>query len=84
MKYDFDVHKVSCSTKDIVLSPGDKVLRQVIGPHRQRLYQKAVVEKVNPKSVSIKLRFINKASAQVRWETKRVHHSFLYRHNWPE
>lgn len=83
-QYDFDTQAVSAMTNGIVLSPGDKVLRQVIGPSRCRLRQKAVVEKVNPKSVTIKLRFINRATGEVRWETKRVHQSFLYRYNWPE
>ena len=84
MTFDFNEQRVSCESPHVTLSPGDKVTRVRYGSHGAQMHQKAVVRKVNPKRITIDVRFKGRETGEIRWETEIVGKQYLFRYNWQD
>lgn len=84
MVFDFDQERVSCESPHVKLSPGDKVTRVRYGPRGAQLHQKAIVRKVNPKRITIEVRFKGRDTGEIRWQQETVGKQCLFRYNWED
>lgn len=79
---DFNLVTVRLSdVPDLVLSPGDKVVRERT-VNRGRFYQKAVVVRETSKRVTIDEVWTNKRTGEKTTKRASVERFYLYRHNW--
>lgn len=84
MVFNFDQERVSCESPHVTLAPGDKVTRVRYLRGGAQFHQRAIVRKVNPKRITVEVRFKGNVSGEFRWETETVSKQYLFRYNWQD